>query len=178
MNPIQRFVTATEKVAVRSAFLLFAALAVIAILSGCGDDEVEDPGDAQLGAVEAQHTLTVNQVIHPLKPEDTLPVPEPGTHYALVDITVSNESSQELIFSPADLQLETDDGSLFSYDFDFEGEEALAAVNTISPGGELSGAVAFEIPMSLTPEKLIDLIGGNLTRIDLPQAYQSSVMRR
>jgi hypothetical protein len=147
--------------------MIIAALIAIAMISGCDEEETDDPGDAQLGALDIKHSITVNQVINSLPTDDEPPASDPGMQYARTAIVIANQSSQELIFSPANLSLETEEGDVYSYDYDFTGADVLPSVSTIGPGAELAGIVVFELPISHTPKTLIEDFGGQQIRIDL-----------
>ncbi|RJQ47151.1 MAG: DUF4352 domain-containing protein [Gaiellales bacterium] len=153
----------------RPGIMLAAALVVAAALwSGCGGEEEPSGGDAQLGELETRHVIEVSGVEFPLEGGDGMPSPDSGMQFALIDVAIINESSRELVVSAASLQLETDDGSTYGFDLEFEGESILPALSTIGPGGEASGSLVFQIPLDARPTALIDTIGGGQDRIELP----------
>lgn len=150
---------------ISAVILLLAALSA----AGCGDDDSDVPGDAQLGVIEQEHSLSVTSVTNPLNPGDDLAVPSPGMQYARIDIVVANQSDRKMVYSPANLKLETGDGDVFDYLVDFDGEDALAATVTLEPGAEATGGVVFEIPVGAAARTLIETTRSGENRIELPE---------
>ncbi|MHB1002303.1 MAG: DUF4352 domain-containing protein [Thermoleophilia bacterium] len=140
------------------------------LLTGCGDDSDVTPGDAQLGALEIRYSVAVTELTCPIDTDDDIASPASGMQYARLMVEVTNESSQELIVSPANLQLEATDGARYDFDLEYEDADILPTVVTISPGASVTGAVVFQLPLDAEPAALIEEFRGRQTRVELPAA--------
>lgn len=152
--------------ALAALFLTLAAL----LTTGCGDDSNQTAGDAQLGALEIKYTVDVTELVYPLEPGGDVAAPANGMNYAWLMVEVTNESSQELIVSPANLQLEATDGMRYVFDLEFEEDNIMPTVVTISPGASAAGAVVFQLPLDTGPAALVEELRGRQTRVELPAA--------
>lgn len=149
---------------------LTGMLVLSLLLAGCGGSDEPTGGDAQLGDLQVRHSIEVARLVCPLDTSSTFRKPAAGMQFALVEVTISNESSRELIISPADLELEMDDGARFYFDLEFETSNTLPTVDTISPGTSLSGTIVYQVPLGATPVALVETMGNQQTRVELPPA--------
>lgn len=150
-------------------FLAAMILAAAIMLSGCGEEDGEvSGGDAQLGALEVRPEVTVASLVDPFETGDPADIPTGGGRLVLVEVTITNASSEELFTGPADFQLEAGDGSRHAYYFDYDGEGALPTLNTLSAGSSISGAIVYELPAELAASALIEKYGDGEERIELP----------
>lgn len=151
-----------------AAMILMVTAALLT--TGCGDDGKDTAGDAQLGALEIRYSVAVTELVYPLDTGDDIATPASGMHYARLLIEVTNESSQELVVSPANLQLEATDGARYDFDLEYEDDDIMPTVVTISPGASSTGAVVFQLPLDAKPAALVEELRGRQTRVELPAA--------
>ena len=151
------------------ALIIILALVVVTMTS-CADGQEPSGGDAQLGDFEVKHSITAIRLEAPLAVGDDVTTPNPGMEYVQVELVIINESSRELIISPADIKLEVDDGTRYNFDLEFADTDVMAAINTLGAGASLSGAVVYQIPRGAQPAALVEQMSGRQTRIELPPA--------
>lgn len=96
--------------------------------------------------------LTVHSV-SPYTSKNQFMVPENGNKFVVVDITMRNGSDEAFNFNSSEFKLQ--DNKDYTYDDAVTDKEPSIGFEVIQPGQKFRGFLAYEIPKSNTPTKLI-----------------------
>lgn len=150
----------------------FAIIIVIGMLSGSGNSspkKVDDTDNAQTADVKTEDssqavfkigdaveldgkTITVNEV-KPYSSKNQFLTPKSGNKFVAIDVTLKNNSEDAYNYNVLEFSLQ--DNEDYSYTNAVSDIEPYLTVGAIQPGQTTRGFIAYEIPETNEPVKLI-----------------------
>jgi hypothetical protein len=160
MNPIVRMMKRHINMPLKKALpLLFVGALVLTATAGCGGTKNTTQNIGGGGTGEAGVGITVNSVnsYNQLGSGYLVSTPKAGNKYVVFDVTVTNLNKDDFgIGSPTYFKLTTSDGTAYSYSSaSYYTSKEIELVAHSAKGEKVTGQVAFEIPQSATPAKLV-----------------------
>jgi len=111
---------------------------------------VGEPGELQ------DRTLVVNEVERNFIPEGRISGLEPGNEFVLLSLTLKNTGNNDINYNSHDFKVEDSNGVQHNYDTrPMSKLPNRVGYGELSPGGELVGNIAFQVPQGNNPLKLI-----------------------
>ncbi len=148
MNPIIRMMKRYIKTPLKYALpLLFIGSLVLVATTGC----------VTLGNAGVDVIINSKKVGNQLGSGDLISTPSPGHQYLIFNVTVKNLNKQDAnIGNPNYFKLIMSDGFVYEYASSSHPllDNAIQSASHTSPGDNVTGQIAFEIPHSATPSKL------------------------
>ncbi|GEM_PF-4767857 len=142
-------------------YILGGLILVIVIIAAIGGDPEEesvadDPTETEEGVLEDEifevgdsidhenRILTVDSVERGWVSPNEFDTPSEGEAYVLVELTLQNESEEEVSFNPLHFELKDGGGVIQNYGAMVTGVDTLSS-GGLAPGGEISGNLVFEV---------------------------------
>lgn len=139
--------------------LLFICALVLVATTGCTDTKNTTQNLSGGGTGAAGVAVKVNSVntYSQLGSGYAVSTPKAGYKYVVYDVTVTNLNKDDFaIGSPIYFKLSTNDGTAYSYSSaSYYTTKEIELVSHTNAGEKVTGQVAFEIPQSATPTKLV-----------------------